>query len=210
MFKRVAIPVGLLLFTAHPAWADDFQYIETFEYLEIGTTDFAINYPYFNVFVSGGSVVALDAQPGHSGTKGYRGTSITVRVDDPSIYSLPGIGAWIDTPGVVTLQAYRYDPGFPTELPSSSAESPAGMSHYYLTIGEPTSPLEIAKATFTVGGSKPFVMDDLTLGLEGVGPGIPEPASWAMMLGGFGLAGGAMRRGRAQASAWSEPRGERG
>jgi len=35
--------------------------------------------------------------------------------------------------------------------------------------------------------------------IDGVGStgGVPEPASWAMMLGGFGLAGGAMRRRRA-------------
>jgi len=32
-----------------------------------------------------------------------------------------------------------------------------------------------------------------------IGGSIPEPASWAMMLGGFGLAGGAMRHGRRQA-----------
>jgi hypothetical protein len=196
MFKRVATAVGYLLFTAHPAWADDFQYIETFENLELGTTDFTINYPYFKVFVSGGSVVALDAQQGHSGTKGYRGTSITIRVDEPASYSLPGIGAWIDTPDAVTLKAYQYDPGSPTDLPLSSVVSPAGPSHYYLTIGEPMPHLDIASATFTVAGSETFVMDDLTLGLEGVGPGIPEPGSWALMLGGFGLVGGAMRRGR--------------
>ena len=31
-------------------------------------------------------------------------------------------------------------------------------------------------------------------------PGVPEPASWAMMVGGFGLIGGAMRRRRITAS----------
>jgi len=29
-----------------------------------------------------------------------------------------------------------------------------------------------------------------------IDPGVPEPASWAMMVGGFGLVGGAMRAGR--------------
>jgi len=33
-----------------------------------------------------------------------------------------------------------------------------------------------------------------------IGGGVPEPASWAMMLGGFGLVGGAMRRRRATVS----------
>jgi hypothetical protein len=27
-----------------------------------------------------------------------------------------------------------------------------------------------------------------------IGPGVPEPASWALMFGGFGLVGAAMRR----------------
>jgi hypothetical protein len=32
-----------------------------------------------------------------------------------------------------------------------------------------------------------------------IGGAVPEPASWAMMLGGFGLVGGAMRSRRRQA-----------
>ena len=34
-----------------------------------------------------------------------------------------------------------------------------------------------------------------------IGPGVPEPASWALMIAGFGLAGAAMRRRRAVATA---------
>ncbi len=37
-----------------------------------------------------------------------------------------------------------------------------------------------------------FAMDDLTYSLSNTG--VPEPAAWAMMLAGFGLVGGAMRR----------------
>ena len=35
---------------------------------------------------------------------------------------------------------------------------------------------------------------------DGAAGAVPEPASWAMMLGGFGLVGGAMRRRKAKIS----------
>jgi hypothetical protein len=35
----------------------------------------------------------------------------------------------------------------------------------------------------------------------GAGPGVPEPASWALMIGGFGLAGAALRRRRSLVAA---------
>lgn len=46
------------------------------------------------------------------------------------------------------------------------------------------------------GGAGNFVMDDFAYDTELPVSGVPEPASWAMMLGGFGLAGGAIRRRR--------------
>jgi hypothetical protein len=54
----------------------------------------------------------------------------------------------------------------------------------------------------TLNGSNDWgdgvVVDNFQFGKSG---GIPEPASWALMLGGFGLAGAAMRRRRAAAAA---------
>lgn len=57
-------------------------------------------------------------------------------------------------------------------------------------------------ATNAGGISKIFISNDsggievdhLQYGLNG--PGVPEPASWALMIGGFGLAGAALRRRR--------------
>jgi probable HAF family extracellular repeat protein len=43
------------------------------------------------------------------------------------------------------------------------------------------------------GGGKAFVLRPNDLDVT---PGVPEPASWAMMIGGFGLAGAALRRRR--------------
>lgn len=43
-------------------------------------------------------------------------------------------------------------------------------------------------------------IDDLQLGTADVAGAVPEPATWAMMLFGFGLVGGAMRRRKQQRS----------
>lgn len=42
--------------------------------------------------------------------------------------------------------------------------------------------------------------DNITFGSKDAGGGVPEPAAWAMMLSGFGLVGGAMRRRQANVS----------
>jgi hypothetical protein len=52
-----------------------------------------------------------------------------------------------------------------------------------------------AKSIVLSAGEGQFGWDDLTFGsLTPGGSAAPEPASWALMLGGFGLVGGAMRR----------------
>ncbi len=43
------------------------------------------------------------------------------------------------------------------------------------------------------GGGEHFAMDNLTINAAG---GVPEPATWAMMIAGFGLAGATLRRRR--------------
>ncbi|WP_253201435.1 PEPxxWA-CTERM sorting domain-containing protein [Sphingomonas quercus] len=56
----------------------------------------------------------------------------------------------------------------------------------------------IAGVQLTLVGSEPagFAIDNLRFGVAGqvVIPGVPEPATWAMFIGGFGLIGAAMRR----------------
>jgi hypothetical protein len=55
------------------------------------------------------------------------------------------------------------------------------------------------KVTLTVTGLSERPTSLTTYAQVGAGAGaVPEPASWALMLGGFGLIGGAMRRRKAQ------------
>ncbi len=54
----------------------------------------------------------------------------------------------------------------------------------------------VAKSISFGGVANQIVFDDITFGssVPGGGNAVPEPATWAMMIGGFGLVGGAMRR----------------
>lgn len=62
------------------------------------------------------------------------------------------------------------------------------------------APSPLSNFAFTSGGnwfSNPFSSDNIGVRISGVptgGGAVPEPASWAMMIAGFGLVGGAMRR----------------
>jgi hypothetical protein len=49
-------------------------------------------------------------------------------------------------------------------------------------------------AARTPGGTNGFDLD--AIGIANFRPAVPEPATWVMMLGGFGLVGGAMRSAR--------------
>jgi len=50
-------------------------------------------------------------------------------------------------------------------------------------------------ANVAVGGND-FAVDDIFLGARSTANPVPEPATWAAMIGGFGMAGAALRRRR--------------
>jgi len=180
---------------AAPAGATGFQTIVSFDDLPLGTTDFSVDTGSFIVLISGGTVVALPPSERHSGTQGYSGTSIHIWTADAFDFSLPAIGAWISAGAPVTLQAFEYDYTTGTEsgLPPVFLHAPSVAE--YLSVGTEAEPEYITSADFSAAFDG-FVMDDLTLGLENVIPGIPEPASWATMLAGLALVGAALRRRR--------------
>jgi hypothetical protein len=60
---------------------------------------------------------------------------------------------------------------------------------YYGTISAYSSPQD------NMGWSFNFVLNNVSASYVDVGA-VPEPATWAMMIGGFGMVGGAMRRRR--------------
>jgi PEP-CTERM motif len=95
---------------------------------------------------------------------------------------------------------------------SGATPSQAGQSIYWDTNNGPsagdwlgqgdTGPFGECGAARSCTGSESFqVLGTVPSALPGTGGGVPEPASWALMISGFGLAGAAMRRRRSLARA---------
>jgi hypothetical protein len=80
----------------------------------------------------------------------------------------------------------------------SSAVTPTWYSNAGDYIGWQAAGITSARLTST--GGYDYVFVDNVTSLGGVG-GVPEPATWALMIGGFGLAGSALRRRRGAAIA---------
>lgn len=70
----------------------------------------------------------------------------------------------------------------------------------FIDVGDPLDPDDDREISITLFETCPGFGDSRTCGFSrtvvGVAAPVPEPASWAMMIGGFALAGGAMRRRR--------------
>lgn len=86
-------------------------------------------------------------------------------------------------------------------LATISLSANAGSCPGYSAGFCPFSPIGVAfagtaKSVSFAGVANQIVFDDITFGSDVPGPSIPEPASWALMLAGFGIAGAAMRSRR--------------
>jgi hypothetical protein len=122
------------------------------------------------------------------------------------------VGATISITDLGTHQTFHYDVFNPLGLPSGlqipyndnysvdgSVQNSARLSHpFLLGTGFDPNADDTYKVTLTVTGLSGGTQSLTTYAQVGAGAGaVPEPASWAMMLGGFGLVGGAMRRRKA-------------
>lgn len=196
-YRTTAMALMALSFAAARVEAVPEVSIESFEIPAIGAESVSVyNSAYmFRTEVSGGRVAAgTGANPAHFGTHVYGGTLITLVTEDKTNFCWPGVGAWVSGTDTILLQAYEYQEATGIEVALDPVAFVGGGTNTYLSIGSLDDHRYITKATFS--SSSYFTLDDLTLGIEGIGPGIPEPASWAMMIGGLGMVGGAMRERR--------------
>ena len=134
----------------------------------------------YNVTFSG-LVANTIAAHTHSPTPGQAGPNFTVATTTPSYPLFPlGVtaGSWTNTFDLT--QAASYNPAYVTAFGSVAASESALLTG--LLAGQ--AYLNIHTSTFT-GGE-----------IRGNWAQVPEPATWAMMIAGFGLAGVALRRRR--------------
>lgn len=114
--------------------------------------------------------------------------------------AVDSIGGYITGNEVVTLSAYNGA----TLLGTISTSGP----NYVSSGGTPNEFLQLLFPTITsavfsgaAGIGNTYTLDDLTVGGTITVNGVPEPATWAMMLIGFGAIGASMRRRRSPAVA---------
>lgn len=188
---------ALLALVSVQAQASDDVTVETFDGRAVGTSIFDISNAafMFKTRLSGGqvAVAAPDWQP-YSGSQVYTGTGgtpIELRTEDEDQFSWPGVGAWVSGTDTITLQAYEFDENSSTDIALGPVSVMGGAVPVYLSIGSLGDPRHITYVTFSSDAA--FAIDDLTLGIEGIGPGIPEPAAWALMVLGFGAIGASLR-----------------
>lgn len=191
--KTMFALLALSLASVQARAADEVS-IETFESHNVGVATINIfNIAgMFNTELSGGEVAAAATLfPPHFVGHVYAGTSIELKTQDKFNDSWPGVGAWVSGADTIWLQAYEYrdTTGLEEPLPLVSIAGD-GVPHY-LSIGSDSEPRLITSAEFY--SDSIFAIDELTLGIEGISPGIPEPDSWALMLFGFGSIGASMR-----------------
>lgn len=87
------------------------------------------------------------------------------------------------------LATYTFDGG--TSSVTRAFDNLAGFQTFTFNLGGLTS--------VRISSASPFAIDNVVL--DQVTGAVPEPATWAMMIGGFGLVGGAVRRRRQNMSA---------
>ncbi|HEY1124067.1 MAG TPA: PEPxxWA-CTERM sorting domain-containing protein [Sphingobium sp.] len=75
----------------------------------------------------------------------------------------------------------------------------AGLSNSFNSGSALTAQLFLINAN-TIRAGNDFAIDDINLDTKSIVIGVPEPESWALMIAGFGLVGGAMRSRRMKVS----------
>lgn len=145
--------------------------------------------------LTGGTVAAATlAFPAASGSQVYVGTSITLSIFDNYNYSWPAVSALVTGVDPIRLQVWDYDNDTASEVLRFDGSTAGNTSNFFFNFGDDLSPQYLTRFQFS--STSEFAIDDLRLGLPDVAPGVPEPASWAMLVFGFAATGAVLRQRR--------------
>lgn len=203
MNARLHFAAMLAFAFASPAAAT--TYTMTFDALAPGTSfiDLEVLLDSNNTEALRGGLVAVPGvdAPAHftprSGAQVYVGTDIEFVMRDPVCCSWEGVGAYVTGEDVVTATAYAWNYGTEAfefmesrSTPGRNVEGSGLAPNFKLELGTfDEQPALIVLVQFR--SALPFALDDVYYGGTA---GIPEPASWALLLAGFGLVGFSVRR----------------
>jgi len=147
-------------------------------------------------YVTGGGTVEIgdyDGQVGWDFLVGGSGNSAFVA----------GIGGALSGPGCTDgerVNAAGLANGFTQPAPIGCWTHQAYVQSHFAALGFTKSFFDADPGFAARNPSSGPFSSLLSSGLTVTGGGVPEPATWAMMIGGFGLAGAALRRRRAVAA----------
>lgn len=203
----VAVGVGTAsLFAAVENAAADpvengYQLIVTFDDLAQGTQNFS--FEAFGLFRNNifGGVVSGSAPfgPAKSTPNVYVGTRMGFDLEDPFNYCWPAVGLYVTGTEAITVKLFEYNSEEGRDEVVYTTTIAAGAANQWFVLG--TGPMQYFFTSAIFESTESFQIDNLTLGLPDVVFGIPEPATWVSLLGGFALAGGVLRRRKAMTRA---------
>ena len=142
--------------------------------------DFAFNYTVFDGTVASGTISATDFGGGFYGIDDITGTRGT--------QAITGYDFFDPTP-----QSFTYNGLTATDVDFSYY---IGALSYELRWPGNFFGTEFTDPFSTTDGTTSQLVTSFTLAPAVVTPGVPEPTAWAMMLGGLGAVGSAVRRRR--------------
>ncbi len=96
------------------------------------------------------------------------------------------VEAGFAAPGTLTLQAFDINNILIATQVNSAAVGPNNRSVFYISTP--------GIAFFSLTGTDTFGVAQVSINPQSIGGAVPEPASWAMMIGGLAVAGAALRR----------------
>ncbi|OYU14600.1 MAG: hypothetical protein CFE37_10060 [Alphaproteobacteria bacterium PA4] len=184
-----------------------FQFSENFEGYADGPLDLDYSYvpPTPTFRLTGGAIrPGSPATPARSGTRVYASDGLITLTDIGGFADyFYSASVFVSGSSPITFKAFAY----PNSTNPFVLTSPTNARNHGFSYGNADLPPgELPRISrIEISAAAPFAIDDLVIGQPSAFAPIPEPASWALLVTGFGLVGGGLRARRRQANILAAP-----